>query len=133
MELLEALVMLLELIAEIALLLGAERGTSEVIRRSRRQPWLVRKFGEGGAFFLTVVFASALGLVSVALFPRHLFRQEGFRIVALFAVPLAVSLVVSVHARALRKRGRVMVRLDSIPYAFAFSFVVALVRFLACV
>jgi len=73
---------------------------------------------------------AAAGVLSLIPFPAHFVHSPRFHGISLLVAPLLTGLVMSTVGSFLRKKGKVVVRIESFGYGFVFAFGMALVRFL---
>ncbi len=101
------------------------------VYRLVRHIWVKARRGNPVAAATSLVVAgSALGLLSVLVFPHPIVHPSKLHGISLLISPLLAGLAMAAVGRGVRRRGRTPVRIESFGYGFAFAFAVALVRFL---
>jgi len=113
---------LLEFAAEIVMDL-LSRAAAEVFRPEEPSYQI-------GTWFACAVYGALAGAVSLGVLPHPLFHHSKIRGVSLIVSPTITGAVMSGIGAMLKRRGKRVVRIESFPYAFAFAFGMALVRFL---
>jgi hypothetical protein len=72
----------------------------------------------------------ALSFVSVLVLPRPLVHPSKFHGVSLLISPVITGLIMGFIGRAVRRRGKTPVQIESFAYGFTFAFAFALLRLL---
>jgi hypothetical protein len=72
----------------------------------------------------------ALSFVSVLVLPHPLVHPSKFHGVSLLISPVITGLIMSFIGRAVRRRGKTPVQIESFAYGFTFAFAFALLRLL---
>jgi hypothetical protein len=135
-SLLEFLGFILELIFEVLIEIALGEGVASASRARRRfrlGPMLRITVGHTDVVLATLMFTFlglSLGFLSAVVFPHHLVHPSKVHGISLLISPLITGLVMGAIGRAVHRRGRVPVRIESFGYGFTFALALALIRFL---
>jgi hypothetical protein len=126
----DLLVSLLGMVLEILLELGGE-AIIDLLSRFASDAFRPNEPPNPATSWLACAVLGVLGgAASLVAFPHHLFPSTKFRGVSLIIGPATAGLVMHAVGKFLRRRGKKIVQIESFPYAFAFAFGMAVVRFL---
>ena len=127
--LVEVLLWLVQFFAELLLQVAFEafvelglHAVREPFRLPKPNPWVASL----GYFLL----GTAVGFLSVWLFPTPFLVSRFGRIANVIATPLVAGGVMATFGAWRRRRGEELLRIDRFAYGFLFAFAMALVRFL---
>jgi hypothetical protein len=112
---------LLPLIGELFIEVGARSLGEPFVRREKRNPILAGI----GYCLLGLIF----GGLSLLIFPDSFIRSERFHGINLIITPVVSGLAMSGLGWLRRRQDQPVLRLDSFLYGFLFAFMMALVRF----
>jgi hypothetical protein len=70
------------------------------------------------------------GFVSILVLPHPLVHPSRFHGISLLISPVVTGLIMGFIGRAVRRRGKTPVRIESFAYGFTFAFAMALIRIL---
>ena len=112
---------LLPIIGEVFIELGARSLGEPFVRREKRNPIIAGL----GYCFLGLIF----GGISLLIFPESFIRSERFHGINLLITPVTAGLAMSALGWLRQRQDLPVLRLDSFIYGFIFAFMMALVRF----
>lgn len=112
----------LYLILEVAGELGLRSLGEPFVAREQRNPFLA-----GMGYFL---FGSALGGLSLLIFPDSFMYSERFHGINLLITPVLAGLGMALIGRLRQRKGQTLLRLDSFIFGYIFALPMALIRFL---
>ena len=112
---------LLEAMFEALLGLGFHGYRRLSNRTGKRNPFL--------ASLGHIVLGSAIGGVSLVIFPESFIHNHQNRILNLIITPVCVGLIMAGIGYVRRKKGKETIRLEGFMYGFLFAFSMAVVRY----
>jgi hypothetical protein len=102
-------------------------------RRLRFLPFLRSTLSQTNPPFTMLKFTLLgliFGFVSVLVLPHPLVHPSKFHGVSLLISPVITGLIMGFIGRAVRRRGKIPVQIESFAYGFTFAFAMALLRIL---
>lgn len=128
--LLQLLLGLAELFFEFLLELGSE-GVVDLLSRAAGDIFpRADALHRVQMFFIYGLLGALAGAGSLMIFPHPLFHPSKIHGISLIVSPVVTGLAMSALGSLFRRRGKRVVQIESFPYAFAFAFGMALLRFL---
>jgi hypothetical protein len=115
---------LLQFVIEVLFELGI-RGVWN--RRERKKPV---HFILAGIYYAAL--AAIAGFATVIFFPEHFIKDGNLRLANFVVTPILVGSMMGIRGKALRRKGKLLIRLDTFSYGFLFAFVFAAIRFWFC-
>lgn len=115
--------LLLELLLQIVGEVLVELGLRSVAAPFQRQPavwWSVLGY---------VLLGSLVGAASLWVFPHHLTREGGLRLLNLVITPVLAGLAMMLLGRWRARRGEPLLRIDRFACGYLFALAVAVVRY----
>ena len=112
----------LEITGEVLLDLLARAGAA--VFRSEEVPHRI------GTWLACAFYGVIAGVLSLGVVPRPVFHRSRMHGISLIVSPVLTGAVMSGIGTLLRRRGKRVTQIQSFPYAFAFAFGMAVVRFL---
>lgn len=114
---------LIELLIQIIIQLLIEFGLHAFIEplRPEPNPWI--------AMIGYVLMGTAVGGISLVLFPFHFVRSGPLRALNLVTSPIAAGVFMSIVGCWRARRGEAVLKIDRFAYGFLFAAAVALMRF----